>query len=98
MTAVKKPCPICPRKWFCKKDNVREERPLQVGTLLKSIYTDLRNPASFSSPYGLFKAAKKINPNITSRDVEFWLEAQPVYTLYRKSKNTSKGIKLSISG
>ena len=61
-------------------------RPLQVGALLKSVYTDLSNPASFSSPNGLYKAAKKINPNITFRDVEFWLETQLVYTLYQKKQ------------
>ena len=73
-------------------------RPLQVGALLKSVYTDLSNPASFSSPNGLYKAAKKINPNITFRDVEFWLETQLVYTLYRKSKNTFKRHKVLSRG
>ena len=65
---------------------------------MKSIYTDLRNPASFSSPHGLYKAAKKINPNITFRDVEFWLETQPVYTLYQKSKNAFKRHKVLSRG
>ena len=65
---------------------------------MKSIYTDLRNPASFSSPHGLYKAAKKINPNITFRDVEFWLETQLVYTLYQKSKNAFKRHKVLSRG
>ena len=65
---------------------------------MKSIYTDLRNPASFSSPHGLYKAAKKINPNITFKDVEFWLETQLVYTLYRKSKNAFKRRKVLSRG
>ena len=63
-----------------------QRRPLRVAALLKSIYMDLRNPASFSSPYALFRAAKKRNPNIVFKDVESWLETQSVYTLYRKSK------------
>ena len=50
------------------------------------IYTDLRHPASFSSPYTLFRAAKQKNPNILYKDVESWLETQPVYTKYRRIK------------
>ena len=65
---------------------------------MKSIYTDLRNPASFSYPHGLYKAAKKINPNITFKDVEFWLETHPVYTLYQKSKNAFKRHKVLSRG
>ena len=50
------------------------------NALLKSIYTDLRHPASFSSPYTLFGATKQKNPNILFKDVESWLETQPVYS------------------
>ena len=55
-------------------------RPLRINALLKSIYTDLRHLASFSSPYTLFRATKQKNPNILYKDVESWLETQPVYT------------------
>ena len=63
-----------------------QRRPLRINTLLKSIYTDLRHPASFSSPYTLFRATKQKNPNILFKDVESWLETQPVYTKYRRIK------------
>ena len=63
-----------------------QRRPLRINTLLKSIYTDLRHPATFSSSYTLFRAAKQKNPNILVRDVESWLETQPVYTKYRRIK------------
>ena len=63
-----------------------KKRPLRINALLKSIYTDLRHPASFSSPYTLFRAAKQKNPNILYKDVESWLETQPVYTKYRRIK------------
>ena len=63
-----------------------QRRPLRINALLKSIYTDLRHPASFSSPYTLFRAAKQKNPNILYKDVESWLESQPVYTKYRRIK------------
>ena len=63
-----------------------QRRPLRINALLKSIYTGLRHPASFSSPYTLFRAAKQKNPNILYKDVESWLETQPVYTKYRRIK------------
>lgn len=52
--------------------------------LLKKIYLDPKNPASFSSPYKLYKAAWKQNKNITLKGVEKWLESQDPYTLYRQ--------------
>ena len=63
-----------------------QRRPLRINALLKSIYTDLRHSASFSSPYTLFRATKQKNPNILYKDVESWLETQPVYTKYRRIK------------
>ena len=63
-----------------------QRRHLRINALLKSIYTDLRHPASFSSPYTLFRAAEQKNPNILFKDVESWLETQPVYTKYRRIK------------
>ena len=63
-----------------------QRKPLRINALLKSIYTDLRHPASFSSPYTLFRATKQKNPNILYKDVESWLETQPVYTKYRRIK------------
>ena len=63
-----------------------QRRPLRINALLKSIYTDLRHPASFSSPYTLFRAAEQKNRNIHYKDVESWLETQPVYTKYRRIK------------
>ena len=59
---------------------------IKINALLKLTYTDLRHPASFSCPYTLFKAAKQKNPNILYKDVESWLETQPVYTKYRRIK------------
>ena len=60
-----------------------QRRPLRTNPLLKSIYTHLKLPASFSSPHTLFRATKQKNPNILFKDVESWLETQPVYTKYR---------------
>ena len=63
-----------------------QRRPLRINALFKSIYRDLRHPASFSSPYTLFRATKQKNPNILFKDVESWLETQPVHTKYRRIK------------
>ena len=63
-----------------------QRRPLRINALLKSIYTGLRQPASFSSPYTLFRVTKQKNPNILFKDVESWLEIQPVYTKYWRIK------------
>ena len=48
-----------------------QRRLLRINALLKSIYTDLRHPASFSSPYTLFRATKQKNPKIIFKDVEY---------------------------
>ena len=63
-----------------------QRRPLRINALLKSIYTDLRHTASFSSLYTLFRATKQKNSNILFKDVESWLEIQPVYTKHSKIK------------
>ena len=51
--------------------------------LLYRIYTDVKNPASFSSPWKLYKAAKKVDSSITLTQVEHFLESQKSYTLHR---------------
>ena len=63
-----------------------QRRPLRINALLKLIYTDLRHPASFSSPYTLFRATKQKYPNSLYKEVEAWLKTQPVYTKYRRIK------------
>ena len=63
-----------------------QRRHLRINALLKSTYTDLRHPASFSSPCTLFRSAKQKIPNILFKDVESWLKTQPIYTKYRRDK------------
>ena len=43
----------------------------------------MKNPASFSSPWKLYKAAKKVDSSITLTQVEHFLESQKSYTLHR---------------
>ena len=51
--------------------------------ILKSIYTDVSNPASFASPNILWRAGKKRLPKLKFGDVIKFLETQDVYTLHR---------------
>ena len=71
--------------FFIEYGVVTKKTP-ENNALLKSIYTDFRHPASFSSPYTLFSAAKQKDSNILFKDVESWLETQPAYTKYRRIK------------
>ena len=52
--------------------------------LLHKIYTDVKNPASFSSLWKLYKAVRSSgHRDITLADVERFLEGQRSYTLHR---------------
>jgi hypothetical protein len=69
------------------------------GALLRSIYLNPRDPASFGSIHNLYKSAKKQNPNITLNIVRNWLLGQDVYTLhgltrrnFLRRKTLSKGL------
>lgn len=73
------------RKPIIKKAEEREKSNRAKNQVLKKIYLDPKNPASFSSPYKLYNASVKMNKDITLRDVERWLETQNAYTLYRQT-------------
>ena len=60
----------------------RDHHPFDRNHLLNEIYTDVKNPASFSSPWKLYKAVKKRDLSVTLRDVERFLEGQRSYTLH----------------
>jgi len=56
----------------------------EKNDLLYKIYTDVKNPASFSSPWKLYKAAKAGGDRtLTLSEVERFLEGQRSYTLHR---------------
>lgn len=52
--------------------------------LLRSIYYDASNPASFGSVDKLFRAASEIDPSIKRTNVEDFLSGEFAYTLHRK--------------
>lgn len=65
-------------------------RTIQTMTeeLLKKIYYDVSNPASFGSVDKLYREAKSQNPQIKRSDVESFLSGQIAYTLHRKIRRT----------
>ena len=76
----------------------RDHHPFDRNYLLNEIYTDVKNPASFSSPWKLYKAAKKRDSFITLRDVERFLEGQRSYTLHRHFNTRFKRRKVLAHG
>ena len=77
---------------------VRTRAWSRVTTLLKRIYTDLKNPASFSSPLKLYRAAKRLLPQIKLKDVTEWLETQKSYTLHRRLRSKFRKRKVVTRG
>ena len=70
----------------------------RIPVLLRKIYTDLKNPASFFSPYRLYAKAKKINSKIKLQDVMDWLETQKSYTLHQQIKTKFRRRKVLTRG
>ena len=54
--------------------------------LLKNIFTDVSSPGGFSSPENLYNEAKKLDKNITRKQVQEFLQNQRSYTLHRQIK------------
>jgi hypothetical protein len=74
------------------------QRPVRHERILEAIYKDPKNPASFSSPYKLYQAAKQRNKNITFKMVAQWLETKNSYTLHRKARKSFLRRKVIVSG
>jgi transposase InsO family protein len=67
--------------------------------ILAQIYYDISHPAGYSSVQKLYKAAKKIVPSLTLKQVKLWLKHQTTYTRHHnvkihflRRKTLSKGI------
>ena len=63
---------------------VRARRAKRIGKVLHAIYYNPSEPGSLGSPYRLYKAAKKVDKQVTLSLVHKWLEKQPAYTLHRE--------------
>jgi hypothetical protein len=53
--------------------------------LLRKVYYDIKNPASFSSAEKLYQEARKYDTNITRQDVIDFLSGEIAYTLHRRA-------------
>lgn len=51
-----------------------------MAELINNIFTDPSSPGGFSGVNQLYKEAKKINPKITRKQVQEYLESSPTYT------------------
>lgn len=66
--------------------------------ILNRIYYDVKNPASFSSPHALYKAAVQLDRRISQKDVEDWLATQPVYVRHKQTRTRFKRRKVLSRG
>lgn len=57
-----------------------------IDKLLLELYENPRSNVSFSGEKKLFKAAKKLNSNVTIKDIKTFLRNQESYTLYKLTK------------
>ena len=57
-----------------------------IDKLLLQLYENSRSNVRFSGETKLFKAAKKLNSNITIKDIKIFLRNQESYTLYKLTK------------
>jgi hypothetical protein len=70
-----------------------------LDSLLRNIYFNLDNPASYGSVAALYKEAKRTNNSVTLAQVKNWLNAQDTYTLqkpairkFARRKTIARGI------
>ena len=61
-----------------------------VDSMIKAIYYDIENPASFSNAATLKKALLKKKQNISLEKIENWLMFQPSFTLHSKKPSKFK--------
>ena len=57
-----------------------------VNELLLQLYENPRSNVSFSGQKKLYKAAKKLNPDINIDDINFFLRNQDSHTLYKLTR------------
>lgn len=66
--------------------------------VLHGIYTDVKNPACFSSIEVLYNAAKQRIPNLTRKQVKDWLSKQETYTLHRSAQKRFRRNPIVVNG
>ncbi|RWS20542.1 hypothetical protein B4U80_06503, partial [Leptotrombidium deliense] len=66
--------------------------------LLKNIYYNTRDSASFSSAEKLFQKAKLYSPTIKLKEVKEWLSGELTYTLHKPIRKNFKRNKIVARG
>lgn len=66
--------------------------------VLKRLYTNPKNPSSYSSVQKLFNAARKELPLLTIEQVQEFLKTQPTYTLFKSVRRKFKRLRTIPSG
>jgi transposase InsO family protein len=74
------------------------KRPLRLDNILMSIWEDLENPASFSTPYILWKAVRVKKPDVSFQAVKNWLSGVDSYTLFKPFNSKYKRRKVLCRG
>lgn len=69
-----------------------------IHKILKNIYYDIKNPASFSGIGKLYKAGKILFKKLTLKDVKTWLSEQKTYTLHKPIVRNFKRRKTIVAG
>lgn len=69
-----------------------------IDNLLRSIYYDLENPASYGGVSKLYEAGKKVKANLKISDVKIWLKGETAYTLHKPIKRKFKRRKTRVYG
>ena len=62
----------------------------EIEQVLRSIYYDPSNPASFTTVEKLYNAAKEFLPKLTLNDVTKWLTGELTYTLHKSVRRRFK--------
>ena len=60
-----------------------------MANILKNLYQNLNNAPSYSGAQNLYREAKKIDPDVTLKDVKNYLKSEKSYTLHKGTKKNS---------
>ncbi len=67
----------------------------KINSVLKNIYYNIKNPASFKNAVKLYIEAKKKLTNINFKHVKTWLSNQESYTLFRPIRKFKRNLMIS---
>lgn len=66
--------------------------------ILRKVYYDPENPASFGGVDAVYKEARKQDKNVTKDQIRNWLREQPAYTLHKPIRRHFKRNRVIVYG